>query len=215
LIELLVVITIIGVLGALLLPAVFSAQEKANIAVCANNLKQFGLGIQNYYAGKGRRRFYPIWETTGENLVAGQAHAVQPTDGLYLAEVLFMGRRPTLENSEHYGCPSAPQWNPNIFVLGTAQPYNYAIGQSAYLFRDTNNYRLKNQNPTGTPTASDRAQNHGLGYNILFLDGHTDFYDYDSGDFGFDNMELDSSDMMDGPPDGTGGSSGANPILIP
>ena len=78
LVELLVVIAIIGILVALLLPAIQAAREAARRSECANNLKQFGLALANY---EGARKHLPpglISDPTGSTAYASGHVAMLP-----------------------------------------------------------------------------------------------------------------------------------------
>ena len=93
LVELLVVITIIGVLIALLLPAVQAARESARRMSCSNNLKQIGLAMHMHHDAKNR--LPDGW--TGYDATSGSPLYNGPTGWGWAARLL-----PYLEQSGAY-----------------------------------------------------------------------------------------------------------------
>ena len=100
LIELLVVIAIIGVLIALLLPAVQAAREAARSAQCLNNLKQMGLGMHNYESANQCLPLHnmiqplPVGASTASNLFTNNWSA--------LARILPFAEQSAIFNSMNF-----------------------------------------------------------------------------------------------------------------
>ncbi|MCX5758340.1 MAG: prepilin-type N-terminal cleavage/methylation domain-containing protein, partial [Candidatus Hydrogenedentes bacterium] len=94
LIELLVVIAIIGILAAILLPALARARESARRSSCANNLKQFGV-IFKMYTGESGGKYPPAQHqppaSTGAFLPMPCAYSIFPE---YLTDT-FLFRCPS------------------------------------------------------------------------------------------------------------------------
>jgi prepilin-type N-terminal cleavage/methylation domain-containing protein len=156
LVELLVVIAIIGVLVALLLPAVQAARESARRTSCSSNLRQIGLAMQNYH---DQYQAFPIGTTNPNGAVTTvvNSHWTWPSrilpyieqTGLYQQLNVGNGNVPAPTDSSSpltplimtpikiYMCPSDPG-NPkqyNNFLSGYPK-LNYPASKPMVMWRD-------------------------------------------------------------------------------
>ena len=108
LVELLVVISIMGVLLGMLLPAVQAVREAARRAECANNLRQIGIALHSHHAA---HKCFPASQT-GPGLPDGRGGYGQGFFSWYARLLPFMEQQTLYDCS----CPFSENWR--CMILG-------------------------------------------------------------------------------------------------
>ncbi|MFV1965188.1 MAG: DUF1559 domain-containing protein, partial [Pirellulaceae bacterium] len=167
LVELLVVIAIIGILVALLLPAVQAAREAARRMSCGNNLKQIGLALHNYH---DTYKSFPINFLPRNTTESGNYETWNnaPKGSVFVRLLPFVEQQPLYDlidfnltgldvfrtqidqNGQElrryilsaYLCPSASQ--PERYLNQALHNYGFSLGAN---FIDDGDCRVGNYNP--------------------------------------------------------------------
>lgn len=192
LIELLVVIAIIGILAALLAPGLSAAKEKAKAIACVSNLRQIGIGIQQYV-----NDYNGCLPARASGYVSGfLMYMPDALGGWNVSKYNYLGmvyKGNYLGNSMILFCPA--QYNRGIYVVNAEKEFsiNWEVSytKSTYCQRQTPHVSAGwprfNETVADTTWGPNRAfvacachltdpgyymlPHKGKGYNALYLDG--------------------------------------------
>lgn len=131
LVELLVVIGVIGVLIALLLPAVQAARESARMATCRNHARQIGLAVHNY-ASSAREYLPAAWRTANPSAwrnfswrveLLGRLEQQSLHDALDFSQHAMAGANSVVGKTlvDVFLCPSTPDFPRRVRALGLGE----------------------------------------------------------------------------------------------
>ena len=195
LVELLVVITIIGILISLLLPAVQSAREAARLSQCSNNIKQLGLALHNYHASFGKFPPSSVWRNSSGTFDASQCQ-VQNNGNLYenwVILILPQLEQVNLRQQLNLSYPMTDTTHPNANGTTNSQ----AVGTNlAIMLCPSDTYNRVAFNGSTSPSGltsnlgnfswarGNYAANGGLGFMSYSGEGYTDPNGQDYGDGG-------------------------------
>jgi len=192
LVELLVVISIIGVLVALLLPAIQAARASARRTQCQSNLRQVGLALEQYIQSQGPRGKFPV------ACRLPSAELLNPPDKPQLPSLVEVLGPFCEDNDELFHCPGDVYYpnedEPTDVSYFHAEGLSYEYDQTRFApwDSDTHTYKPKTipqalmSRRENEPRSSSRVwvaydykPFHGTegedgAQNYIYLDGHVD-----------------------------------------